>query len=86
MSKCICKQIAEIAEKNGWDRVKVCTARGGVCAQVDCEATKNADGILIIKNANVKHDCGCEHQHKSVDWIGISGRYIVSFRCGDEEI
>lgn len=86
MTKCICKQIAEMAEKNGCDKVHVCTSHAGICGYVDVDATKSADGILVLKNVKAKYNCCDEMEVKMLDMIGISGLHIVSFYCGDFEI
>ncbi len=86
MSKCICKQIADMAEKTGCDKIQVCTGHAGICGNVDIDATKDAEGILVLKNAEIKYDCGCEKEVKMADMLGISGLHIVSFHCGDFEI
>lgn len=86
MTKCICKQIAELVEKNGCDKVHVCTNHAGICGYVDVEATKSADGILVLKNAKIKYDCGCEKELKMVDCLGIAGRHIATFHCGEFEV
>lgn len=83
MSKCICKQIAEMAEKKSCDKLHLCTGHACICGYVDIDATKDADGILVLKNAKVK--CH-ENEVKMVDCIGISGLHIVSFYCGEFEV
>ena len=86
MSKCICKQIADMVEKKGCDKIHICTNHACICGCVDVETTKEADGILVIKNAKVKHGHGGEKEVKMIDCLGISGLHIVSFYCGEFEI
>lgn len=83
--KCICKQIAELTEKCGCKRIKVCSHEASFSGEVDSAATKEADGILVMKDAMVKfhhHDCGCAEEHL-LDCIGVAGRHIICFRCDD---
>ena len=86
MSKCICKQIAEMVEKNGCEKIHVCTGLSALYGYVDVEKTKDADGILILKNVKVDYNCGCdcESEMETVECMGISGLHIVSFHCGEK--
>lgn len=86
MSKCICKQIAEMIERNECGKIHVCTGHAGICGYVDIDATKSADGLLVMKNAKIIYENDCEKNQKMVDNIGISGLHIVSFHCGELEI
>lgn len=85
MSKCICRQIADMVEKKGCEKIHVCTGHAGICGYVDVDATKDLDGILVIKNAKMK-PYGCETEEvKSAECVGISGLHIVAFNCDDFE-
>ena len=64
MSKCICKQIAEMVEKKGCDKIHVCTGHAGICGYVDVDATKDADNILVVRNAKMK-PYGCKGEAKT---------------------
>ena len=86
MSKCICKQIADLAEKNGCNEIHVCTNHAGICGYVDVDATKDADGILVLNNAKIKYNCHEQSEVKSVDSIGIGGLHIVAVHCDKFEI
>ena len=85
MSKCICRQIADMVEKKGCDKIHVCTGHAGICGYVDVDATKDLDGILVIRNAKMKpYTCEME-EVKTVECVGISGLHIVAFNCDDFE-
>ena len=47
MSKCICKQIAEMVEKKGCEKIHVCTGHAGVCGYVDVDATKDVSKSTV---------------------------------------
>ena len=83
MSKCICKQIAELAEKHSSAKIYLCTGHSGISGYVDADATKEMDGILILKSAKVQ--CR-DKEPQMVDCIGVSGLHIVSFHCGECDV
>lgn len=76
--KCLCKQIAEMAEKCNLSKIQVCTSTSEITGDVDIESTKEADGILVLKNAHIKYECGCE-KNLYHECLGVSGLHIVSF-------
>lgn len=84
MSKCICKQIADMVEKKGCDKIQICTGHSGICGYVDVDATKDADGILVVRNAKMK-PYTMEGETKTAECVGISGLHIVAFNCEDFE-
>lgn len=87
MSKCICRQIADMVEKKGCDKIHICTGHAGICGYVDVDTTKEMDGILVIRNAKMKpygNECSSE-MVKTAECVGISGLHIVAFNCEDFE-